>query len=50
MVSSVEAASRDPEVQAGTRQAARSFGTALVETFREVGGELDRALRKPPAK
>lgn len=47
---SLEAASRDPEVQAGTRQAARSFGTALAETFREVGDEIDRALRKPPAQ
>lgn len=46
--SSLEAATRDPEVRAGTRQAARSFGTALAETFREVGGELDKAFRKPP--
>ncbi len=46
---SLEAASRDPEVQAGTRQAARSFGAALAETFREVGGEIDKAIRKPPA-
>lgn len=47
--SSLETASRDPEVRAGTRQAARSFGTALAETFREVGDELDKAFRKPPA-
>lgn len=46
---SLEAASRDPEVQAGTRQAARSFGSALAETFREVGAEIDKAVRKPPA-
>ncbi len=46
--SSLETASRDPEVRAGTRQAARSFGAALAETFREVGGELDKAFRKPP--
>lgn len=47
--SSLETASRDPEVRAGTRQAARSFGAALAETFREVGGELDKVFRKPPA-
>lgn len=47
---SLEAASRDPEVKAGTRQAARSFGAALAETFREVGDEIDKALRKPPAQ
>jgi hypothetical protein len=47
---SLEAATRDPEVRAGTRQAARSFGAALAETFREVGGELDKAFRKPPAQ
>lgn len=46
---SLEAASRDPEVKAGTRQAARSFGAALAETFRDVGDEIDKALRKPPA-
>ena len=43
---SLEAASRDPEVKAGTRQAARSFGAALAETFREVGAEIDKAIRK----
>jgi hypothetical protein len=48
--SSLETASRDPEVRAGTRQAARSFGAALAETFRELGDEIDKALRKPPAQ
>jgi hypothetical protein len=44
---SVEAATRDPEVRASTRSAARSFGSALGETFREVSDELGRAFRKP---
>jgi hypothetical protein len=47
--SSLETATRDPEVRAKTKQAARSFGSALAETFRELGDELDKALRKPAA-
>ena len=43
---SLETASKDPQVHAKTRQAGRSFGSALAETFREVGAELDKALRK----
>jgi hypothetical protein len=46
---SLGTATRDPQVRASTKQAARSFGSALRETFREVGGELDKALRQPPA-
>jgi ElaB/YqjD/DUF883 family membrane-anchored ribosome-binding protein len=41
--------SRDPEVRERTRTAARSFGSALGETFREVGDELDKAFRRPSA-
>jgi hypothetical protein len=44
--SSVEAASRDPRVRASTKDAARSFGSALGETFREVSDELGKAFRK----
>ena len=33
----------------GTKQAAQSFGAALAETFREVGDEMDKALRKSAA-
>ncbi len=44
--SSVESASRDPKVRASTRVAARSFGSALGETFREVSDELANAFRK----
>lgn len=47
---SLDTASRDPEVRTRTKQAARSFGTALRETFREVGDELDKALRQPAKK
>lgn len=45
---SLDRATRDPEVRTKTRQAARSFGAALAETFRELGDQVDRAVRKPP--
>ena len=44
---SLEKATNDPEVRATTKQAARSFGAALGGTLREVGDELDKALKKP---
>lgn len=48
---SLDAATSDPEVRATTKQAARSFGAALAETLRDVGEELDKALRpKTPPK
>lgn len=47
--SSLETATRDPEVHAKTKQAARSFGSALAETFHVLGDELDKALHKPTA-
>jgi hypothetical protein len=47
---SVETASRDPQIHSRTRDAARSFGSALAQTFREVGEELDKALRTPTEK
>ena len=43
---SLETATRDPQVRTSTKQAARSFGTALAETFREVGDEIDKAIKK----
>jgi hypothetical protein len=43
---SLEKATNDPEIRAGTKQAARSFGAALGGTLREVGDELDKALKK----
>jgi hypothetical protein len=47
---SLETATRDPEVRSRTKQAARSFGSALAETFRELGNEVDKAVRKSAAK
>jgi hypothetical protein len=38
-------ASRDPNVRAGTRRAAGSFGAALAETFRDAASELAAAMR-----
>jgi hypothetical protein len=44
---SLETASRDPKVRSRTREAARSFGTALRQTFHQVGDEIEKALRTP---
>lgn len=46
---SLDTATRDPEVRASTRRAARSFASALRETFREVSDEVDKAFREPAA-
>lgn len=43
---SFETATRDPEVRSRTKQTARSFGSALAETFREVTDELEKAVRR----
>jgi undecaprenyl pyrophosphate synthase len=47
---SVDKAARDPEVHTSSKKAARSFGAALAQTFRDVGDELDKALKEgsPP--
>ncbi len=42
-------ATRDPEVRDGTRKAARSFGSALAETFRDVADEVAAAIRRGDA-
>ena len=47
---SLDTATRDPEVRSSTKRAARSFGTALRETFHEVSEELEKAFREPAAK
>jgi len=44
--SSLETATRDPEVRSRTKQAARSFGSAIAETFRDLGDEVDKVVRK----
>jgi hypothetical protein len=46
---SLETATRDPEVRTRTKQAARSFGSALAETFRELGDQVEKAVRKSGA-
>jgi BMFP domain-containing protein YqiC len=46
---SLDVATSDPEVRASTKQAAKSFGTALAGTFREVGEEIDKAIRQKQA-
>ena len=42
-------ATRDPEVRDGTRKAARSFGSALAETFRDVADDVAAAIRRGDA-
>ncbi len=43
---SLETATRDPEVRSKTKETARSFGSAIAETFREVSDELEKAVRR----
>jgi hypothetical protein len=43
--SSLGKVTRDADVRAGTEKAARSFGTALAETFRQVADELADAVK-----
>lgn len=44
---SIEKATRDPQVHSTTKRAAQSFGSALAQTFRDLGDEIDKAVRKP---
>jgi hypothetical protein len=44
---SLESATRDPEVREKTKQTARSFGSAVAETFRDLSDEIEKAVRKP---
>jgi len=44
---SIETATRDPEVRSTSKRAAQSFGSALAQTFRELGDEIDKAVRRP---
>jgi hypothetical protein len=47
---SLDKTTRDPEVRASTKRAAKSFGSALAGTLREVSDELEDAFKKtgPP--
>lgn len=44
---SIETTTRDPEVRSTTKRAAKSFGSALAQTFRDLGDEIDKAVRRP---
>jgi hypothetical protein len=44
---SIETTTRDPEVRSTAKRAAQSFGSALAQTFRELGDEIDKAVRRP---
>lgn len=43
---SLETATRDAEVRSKTKETARSFGSAVAETFRDLSDEIDKAVRK----
>jgi len=43
---SLESATKDPQVRERTKQTARSFGSAVAETFRDLSDELDRVVHK----
>ena len=43
---SLETATRDPQVRSSAKNAARSFDTALADTFRELGDEVEKAVKK----
>jgi hypothetical protein len=43
---SVESTSKDPEVKTKTKDAARSFGMAVAETFRDLSDEIEKAARR----
>jgi len=47
---SLETATRDPEVRSKTKETARSFGSAVAETFRDLSDEIEKAVRKPAEK
>jgi len=43
---SLETTTRDPEVREKTKQTARSFGSAVAETFRDLSDEIEKAVKK----
>jgi hypothetical protein len=47
---SLESATKDPEVRSRTKQTARSLGSAVAETFRDLSDEIEKAVRKPAEK
>ncbi len=43
---SLETATKDPAVRDRTKETARSFASAVAETFRDLSEEIDKAVRK----
>ncbi|HEY3086344.1 MAG TPA: hypothetical protein VGK28_12910 [Candidatus Dormibacteraeota bacterium] len=43
---SLETATKDPQVRQRTKETARSFGSAVAETFRDLSDEIEKAVRK----
>lgn len=43
---SLETTTKDPEVREKTKQTAKSFGSAVAETFRDLSDEIEKAVRR----
>jgi hypothetical protein len=43
---SLETTTKDPAVRERTRQTARSFGSAVAETFRDLSDEIEKAVKR----
>jgi hypothetical protein len=43
---SLDSATKDPQVRERTKQTARSFGSAVAETFRDLSEEINKAVRR----
>jgi len=43
---SLETTTKDPTVREKTRQTARSFGSAVAETFRDLSDEIEKAVKR----
>lgn len=43
---SLETTTKDPAVRAKTKETARSFGSAVAETFRDLSDEIEKAVKR----
>ncbi|HET7419755.1 MAG TPA: hypothetical protein VFL27_05200 [Candidatus Dormibacteraeota bacterium] len=43
---SLETTTKDPAVREKTKQTARSFGSAVAETFRDLSEEIEKAVKR----
>jgi Flp pilus assembly protein TadD len=43
---SFETTTKDPDVRAKTKETARSFGSAVAETFRDLSDEIEKAVKR----